>query len=550
MTSFITRISPAPPLDESEDNDRFWQNVEGLDENSVKPSFFVVKVMTAEEGILIKEGIEGEKILYFDGGGNIFVRPGGEEDTDFSSLCTADGLANDKCILINNPLTSEMNGGNITQNFLKNTKSNIMTYKNPTTVIENAYTSGQTFTNKKLIMSPSLKWILYTDANDVVKLLYNPIHSKEYKDITPSNRDAYRNVLTPYCAALNNSPEGQIFTQQYFSDPTCNGYYDEKTCINSVQQFNFYDTQNAQVRNLYGGASCICKSPSYKYGVAINAYDRDDTFLNEMSEIDKNAQSVENKCPSNSINIQNIDCKTILNSANDINMEDSQIVNDCNIKEEPKCDDFTGCVAANRTLIQAADQIPGDSVDVCCQTLKCDKFTGCGEDKMLKENSDRIQGDSVNACCKVKPAGTPPAPPPPAPLMCAVFNGCPVGTTLRKNADQIQGADEKTCCKAPVGLCSAFKGCNAAKKDLILSDAVGDTVSECCATRTCPEGCGQGKCVDGTCECDAGFSGSSCQNSVNSNKIKHFVLSNMPLIIGASSGVVILIIVLIILLTR
>jgi len=39
----------------------------------INPSFFVV---TAEEGSLIKEGIEGEKILYFDGGGNIFVRPG------------------------------------------------------------------------------------------------------------------------------------------------------------------------------------------------------------------------------------------------------------------------------------------------------------------------------------------------------------------------------------------------------------------------------------------------------------------------------------------
>ena len=135
--------------------------------------------------------------------------------------------------------------------------------------------------------------------------------------------------------------------------------------------------------------------------------------------------------------------------------------------------------------------------------------------------------------------------------MCSVFNGCPVGT-LRKNADQIQGADKETCCKDPVGLCSTFKGCNADKKDLI-SDAdkvEGDTVSECCATRTCPEGCGQGKCVGGTCECDAGFSGSSCQNIAAPNKIKDFVLANMPLAIGVSAGAVILIIVLIILLTK
>ena len=171
---FIKRISPDPdtqPLNpENPDNERFWQTIEGLPDNIVSPSFFVVKVMTEAEGQFIRDAINGAKVLYFDEHGNIFVRPGTKEDTSFDDLCpetTVDGSeakirvgVGSSCLLINNPLTeAKMNRtGIITQGFLQTNraKDTIMSFKDPSTVIGADYTRGNPFTNKKIVMAPSL----------------------------------------------------------------------------------------------------------------------------------------------------------------------------------------------------------------------------------------------------------------------------------------------------------------------------------------------------------------------------------------------------------
>ena len=299
---FIKRISPDPdtqPLNQTDDNERFWQTIEGLPDNIVTPSFFVIKVMTEAEGQFIREAINGAKVLYFDEHGNIFVRPGNKDNTEFEELCPGETVngqipfetrvgVDSSCLLINNPLTevpfSKNRTGIITQGFLQTNraKNTIMSFKDPSTIIDSDYTDGNTFTNKKIILAPSLKWIIYTDDNNVVKLLYNPIHSRGWKNITKDNLQVYESKLLDYCQALQtNRPDGTSnIVMNYFADPTCNGYFSNRTCINSGEGINIFDSLKEGQRNEFDGRFCLCKSPSFNYR-AQNLYDKDDTFLEQ-----------------------------------------------------------------------------------------------------------------------------------------------------------------------------------------------------------------------------------------------------------------------------
>jgi len=424
---FVKRVSPAPDLQPNNSlNKLFWQTIEGLSDDIVSPSFFVVKVMSKDDGKLIRDAIKGDKVLYFDKHGNIFVRPGTKDDTDFGELCPE----MKGCVLINNPLTKDqMSGGEITQRFLKQSvvKNTITSFKDPSTKIGSDYTRGNTFTNKKIVMAPSLKWIIYTDDKNVVKLLYNPIHSKEWKKEWKNTDNLKENegILKDYCTALQTTrPDGTSkIVMDYFSDPTCNGYFSDRTCINSGEEFNLFDSLKGSVRNEFIGPTCICKSPSFWYDAQAQ-YNKDETFLQELFNIKTGGRD---KCPVRAITVQNIDCKTILNSAGDIDISDTELVNDCKIQETP----------------------PGGE-------------GGGGEGGGGKGGGD------------------PPSPP-------------------------------------PAKLC---KSCS-----------------------------NNGKCEDGKCVCNPGFSGSDCDKIALSTKISDFVIVN-GLVIGVSVGIIALIIIMILILTR
>jgi len=127
--------------------------------------------------------------------------------------------------------------------------------------------------------------------------------------------------------------------------------------------------------------------------------------------------------------------------------------------------------------------------------------------------------------------------------MCDAFT-CPTGQSPKSNKELIQGADANTCCeKTKTVMCDAFTGCNAVNKNPVMNaqKTPGNTVSECCAYRTCP-GCSiNGKCIDGKCKCKSGFAGEQCEKSDILSRIKLFVGKNK--VITLTAGVVLLIII-------
>ena len=167
MDIFVNNVVNSVVVGSTTENSRFWQTLDNGGDNDNATSFFVVSVLNDADASSVKDAVNGTKLLYFDNNGNIFVRPAGAE-SDYDPSCINKG----KCTLVNNPLTfsgfdAEAKDGGVTANFLKSqaAKNTQMTFGDPAKYLGLQYVNGQTFTNKRIIMSPNLKWIIYTDVN-------------------------------------------------------------------------------------------------------------------------------------------------------------------------------------------------------------------------------------------------------------------------------------------------------------------------------------------------------------------------------------------------
>ena len=315
------------------------------------------------------------------------------------------------------------------------------------------------------------------------------------------------NHLHTYCNALKTKPPNET-VQTYFADPTCNAYYEDKDdgykiCVNSVFGTNVYDqfsNNNSRTLAEVGIPYCYCNSLSAKYPTP------KESFVGSLRDA-RLKRDGGGKCPTTNVNIQNVVCKQIIKAAGNINIE-------------------KGSTVANQCSAQIKNQK--------AQSKDCSTWPSCPAGQILKQNAASITSPSNDMCCTKKTDSDA--------KMCDAFT-CPTGQSLKKNKELIPGADANTCCeKTKTVMCDAFTGCNDVHKNLVMNAKIkpGNTVSECCADRTCP-GCSlNGQCIDGKCTCKSGFSGEKCEKRDILSRIKLFVEKHK--VITLTAGVVLLLI--------
>ena len=317
---FIDKIYPVKGnniyfLDTAE-NKKFWKKINNI-------NFFSILQISILNSQKLREIINGKinGIFVFDQHGNIYTNTG---------------------VYIKNPLNSFHMDNNFKEiNGVQNNNKFNMEYKIPSKLSYKIYSSGNVFTNKKLIFNPTLKWILYTDDTDKMFLLYNPIQSKNFKNyydnqnnnIQGGKNSDVSDIISKYCNNIQtnttiqqNSPDTEV---KYFADPTCNCFYTDQTCVNSISE---YPIKSSDI--IYDNLSspyCTCFSKSCKYN-GKGTYDATNTFLSNYKKNTIN-NSIIGKCPTPSISI----CSTILQASDKLNIKGSTLTQNCGGNVSKEC---------------------------------------------------------------------------------------------------------------------------------------------------------------------------------------------------------------------
>ena len=554
---------------------RFWQSVSTGINAGIQSTFFVVSVMTHEQSSAINTALDdgGTHQLYFDRDGNILA-----------VNTTVDGIT--ERTFIKNPLTDEgrkniiTEGMSLTNNaFADQTR---MTYIDPTKRFSNdQYYKSTQFTDRDIIMCPSLKWILFNDSG-TYKLLYNPIQAKNFKDyfndadFNDADYTSALNKARDYCSSLmTNLKNDDIDKRLCFVDPTCNAYYTDNTCINSKAGINM-DAMPSIGQGLKGDlrSRCVCDNPALDYNPrSDNYYDKETTFLETNGNFRKDyTKAMKAKCDG-SITYQINDCRIIIDAGGNVNIEDSDIGNECkNTLEKASCAVFDEATCPQgKRLVKHPGSIHNPSEERCCANF-CSDFT-CPDGKVLMDNSETAEGNDADTCCRDKPIDA---------KLCKDFSACPDGMKLKDKSDTIVGDDVDKCCvnklcrdfECPEGMklrtifgdkplegntsgeccvpktCGDFKGtCDSGTQLVSEPEKAGSTKDRCCVNKPCPGGgncSNNGKCNGGTCDCNDGYSGDGCEkvdepggNWISDNKV----------LLGAG-GVLLIVFLLILWLTR
>lgn len=567
---------------------RFWQSVSTGINAGIQSTFFVVSVMTHEQSSAINTALNdvGTHQLYFDRDGNILA-----------VNTTVDGIT--EKTFIKNPLTDTKRENIITENMNLTTAlagQTRMTYVDPTERYSNdQYYNSPQFTDRDIIMCPSLKWILFNDRG-TYKLLYNPIQAKNFKDyfkdadFNDADFTSALNKARDYCKSLmtNSSKNDDIDKRLCFVDPTCNAYFDEYTCINSKAGINMNAVPSIGSVSVSGSGSgqglitdlesrCVCDNPALDYNPTQNFYyNKENTFLETGGNFRKcYTKAMKAKCD-DPINYQINDCRIIIDAGGNVNIKDSHIGNECtNTLEKASCTNWADgatCPQGQR-LVTDPGLIHNPSEEKCCANF-CSDFT-CPDGKVLMDNSETAEGNDADTCCRDKQIDE---------KLCKDFSACPDGMKLKDKSDTTVGDDVDKCCvnklcrdfKCPEGMklrtifedkplegntideccvpktCGDFKGPCDSGTQLVSEpeNRPGSTKDQCCVNKPCPGGgncSNNGKCNGGTCDCNDGYSGDGCEKVDDTEPGGNWISDNKVLL--GAGGVLLIVFLLILWLT-
>ena len=255
-----------------------------------KGAFFIVKTFNIDESKIIIDAIKLKSMnsFFFDQYGNLFITKNDDVKLNFTNK-----LSNKK-FDINNTGKSSIDLSDIQ--------------------------------NPKIIMSEYNKFMLNIE-NNIVKMLYNPIHRnsfKSYYEIQTTDKSGLNsqlnNLVNKYCE-INAVPGTKDGSRQY-ADNTCKCLglpnADSKVltgeCVDDALGSHL---TNPIIRNNIG-YTCICAAPSCKY---IDPYSFMSPFL---KNVEKNLNTG-GECPE----IQNVICEISIKAGSGVNLSSGQIQNNC-----------------------------------------------------------------------------------------------------------------------------------------------------------------------------------------------------------------------------
>ena len=255
-----------------------------------KGAFFIVKAFSIDESKIIIDAIKLKLFnsFFFDQYGNLYITNDGDKKFDFTNILT------NKKFDINNTGKSSIELNNIQ--------------------------------NPKIIMSENNKFMLNIE-NNIVKMLYNPIHRNSFKNYYGTQttdksglNSHLNNLVNKYCE-INAVPGTKDGSRQY-GDNTCKCLglpnADSKVltgeCVDDALGSHL---TNPIIRNNIG-YTCICAAPSCKYD------DPDSFFSPFLKNVEKNL-STGGKCP----DIQNVICEVSVKAGSGVNLSSGQIQNNC-----------------------------------------------------------------------------------------------------------------------------------------------------------------------------------------------------------------------------
>ena len=255
-----------------------------------KGAFFNVKTFNIVESKIIIDAIKLKLMnsFFFDQYGNLYITKDGDKKFDFTNILT------NKKFDINNTNKSSIELNNIQ--------------------------------NPKIIMSENNKFMLNIE-NNIVKMLYNPIHRNSFKNYYGTQttdksglNSQLNNLVNKYCE-INAVPGTKDGSRQY-ADNTCKCLglpnADSKVltgeCVDDALGSHL---TNPIIRNNIG-YTCICAAPSCKY-------DDPDSFLSPFLKIVEKNLSTGGKCP----DIQNVICEVSIKAGSGVNLSSGQIQNNC-----------------------------------------------------------------------------------------------------------------------------------------------------------------------------------------------------------------------------
>lgn len=145
------------------------------------------------------------------------------------------------------------------------------------------------FVNKNIIVAPGKKWILAADSDKIYKLLFNPIHSAQFKtvfdtQVAASNQSemlidkVLGSMILPYCKVMDGNPRA-LYKQNY-ADQTCNCIIKDN-CIDNATNSHF---SSVELRNLIG-EKCVCRAPLCSVnGSSPQSYYDKTSFMNSYKD--------------------------------------------------------------------------------------------------------------------------------------------------------------------------------------------------------------------------------------------------------------------------
>ena len=232
--------------------------------------------------------------------------------------------------------------GNITYKDVSGTKQTIYNKifgdtqtvsNNDSTKITNTFNKQNNYIFSKLyFFNINLKWMYYNDNNQVIYVLYNPIHDHNFKNMyiyykttgtengipTNSNFIKYYNPYQKFMLISNSTGIKGTPIAKYI-DPTLGCTSNTKNCINNSinTTVEIEDSQIAQITNL---CKCYCHNMNIMSGVSSS---NSSSFFSEWVDTMQTSAAC-------GVAINQTSCTLIVNSAGSTNINNSKIQQDCN----------------------------------------------------------------------------------------------------------------------------------------------------------------------------------------------------------------------------
>ena len=289
-------------------------------------NYFVIQKFTTDTSSKISSGLNNPDTFHFTNNGNIYIK------NEILTINTSKFY---------NPVTT-------TSNNLDNLHNSSLKYY--TDLYKNIYKY-----NNKNIISLNLLWILHKDDLNIWRLLYNPIHSKNFKEyyISEYNKPNSNNLYglpvqvgtsLDFNYSLNttyaNSLKCTDGNNTFFLDPTIM-ILDNNNAGNAFIFDDNIADRRSDILNNTGiinqlksiGDKCYCpqKTSFLKYIHNVLPTINNNSFV--ITLLNNLKPSVSTCIPP--ITFNNTVCKTIIASAHDTNTSNSTIQNNCSAGNTP-----------------------------------------------------------------------------------------------------------------------------------------------------------------------------------------------------------------------